>query len=87
MQSAALCSGPGAPETDRLSLLLLPHTPPVPCCVQAVDFVRARLAAGRSLKEVCEDVCDRCLAPDTGGCGKGCDNMSVVVALLKDYAK
>ena len=67
-------------------ILLLPHLPTL-CYLQAVDFVHARLAAGRSPKEVCEDVCNRCLAPDTGGCGKGCDNMSVVVVLLKDYVK
>lgn len=54
---------------------------------EAVDFVRERLQAGRSPKEVCEDVCDRCLAPDTGGCGKGCDNMSVVVVQLKEFMK
>jgi len=50
-----------------------------------VDFVRERLTAGKSPKEICEEMCDRCLAPDTGGCGKGCDNMSVVVVQLKDF--
>jgi serine/threonine protein phosphatase PrpC len=50
-----------------------------------VDFVRERLAVGKTPREVCEEMCDRCLAPDTGGCGKGCDNMSVVVVVLKDF--
>lgn len=51
---------------------------------EAVDFARERLLDGRTAKEVCEDICDHCLAPDTGGCGKGCDNMSVVLAVLMD---
>ncbi|KAL4450727.1 hypothetical protein ABPG77_001083 [Micractinium sp. CCAP 211/92] len=53
---------------------------------EAVDFVRERLAAGMSPRQVAEEMCDHCLAPDTGGCGKGCDNMSVVVVQLKDFA-
>ncbi|KAL4433781.1 hypothetical protein ABPG75_000222 [Micractinium tetrahymenae] len=52
---------------------------------EAVDFVRERLAAGKPPREVAEEMCDHCLAPDTGGCGKGCDNMSVVVVQLKDF--
>ena len=50
---------------------------------EAVDFARERLLGGRSPRQVCEDMCDHCLAPDTNGCGKGCDNMSVVLALFK----
>jgi len=50
---------------------------------EAVDFVRERLQAGKTPKQICEDACDHCLAEDTGGCGKGCDNMSIVVAVLK----
>jgi hypothetical protein len=38
--------------------------------VQAVDFVRERLLVGKTPKQVCEELCDHCLAPDTGGCGK-----------------
>jgi protein phosphatase 1G len=53
---------------------------------EAVDFVRARLAAGRTPAQVCADACDRCLAPDTAGCGKGCDNMSFVLVMLKAWA-
>eukprot|EP00887_Chlorella_sp_A99_P005127 scaffold25.g5127.t1 len=53
---------------------------------EAVDFVVERLAAGKSPKAICEEICDHCLAPDTGGCGKGCDNMSVQVVLLKPFA-
>ena len=65
------------------------HAPTDPILVgaQAVDFVRERLQAGRAPREVAEDLCDRCLAPDTGGCGKGCDNMSVIVVQLKYFCK
>lgn len=51
---------------------------------EAVDFVRERLLRGVAPKVVAEEVCARCLAPDTSGCGKGCDNMSIIVAVLKD---
>ena len=51
---------------------------------EAVEFVRNRLLQGMAPKEVCEAACDFCLAEDTSGCGKGCDNMSIVVAMLKD---
>lgn len=37
---------------------------------EAVDFVRERLLKGMSPPQVCEEVCDRCLAPDTDNCGK-----------------
>lgn len=37
-----------------------------------------------SPKEICEAACDFCLAEDTSGCGKDCDNMSIVVTVLKD---
>jgi protein phosphatase 1G len=50
---------------------------------EAVDFVRERLQSGKTPKEIAEEMCDYCLAPDTRGCGKGCDNMSVVVVVLK----
>ena len=50
---------------------------------EAVDFVRERLLAGKTPKQVCEEACDHCLAPDTSGCGKGCDNMSIVVTVFK----
>ncbi len=51
---------------------------------EAVDFVRERLLAGKTPKQVCEEACDHCLAPDTNGCGKGCDNMSIVVVVFKE---
>ena len=50
-------------------------------CQEAVDFVRERLTRDEmSPAEAASALCDRCLAPDTGGCGKGCDNMSAMVS-------
>jgi len=52
-------------------------------CQEAVDFVRERLTKdAMSPAEAASALCDRCLAPDTGGCGKGCDNMSAMVSSL-----
>lgn len=51
---------------------------------EAVDFVRAQLLQGKSPKEICEAACDFCLAEDTTGCGKGCDNMSIVISVFKN---
>jgi len=56
---------------------------------QAVDFVRRQVAEGKNLVEICEMMCDHCLAPDTSsGAGIGCDNMTVlVVAILHGRTK
>ncbi|KLO11478.1 PP2C-domain-containing protein [Schizopora paradoxa] len=56
---------------------------------QAVSVVRSQIAQGKELSEVCEFICDHCLAPDTtSGAGVGCDNMTVmVVALLNGRTK
>ena len=53
---------------------------------QCVDYVRARLDADVQLSKICEELADECMAPDTKGSGIGCDNMSVVIVLLKDTA-
>lgn len=57
---------------------------------KCVDFVRERIIASNKdgggelkLSKICEELCDECLAPDTRGTGLGCDNMSVVIVLLK----
>jgi serine/threonine protein phosphatase PrpC len=54
-------------------------------CQEGVDFVRARLAAGDAPSAAAAALCDHCLAPDTGGCGRGCDNMSAMVVLLNQF--
>ncbi|ETS62259.1 hypothetical protein PaG_03331 [Moesziomyces aphidis] len=53
-----------------------------------VDIVRRAVANGKELQAICEDLMDRCLAPDSDTGGIGCDNMTVcVVALLNGRTK
>lgn len=53
-----------------------------------VDIVRRSVANGKELKDICEDLMDRCLAPDSDTGGIGCDNMTVcIVALLNGRTK
>ncbi len=53
-----------------------------------VDIVRRSVANGKELRDICEDLMDRCLAPDSDTGGIGCDNMTVcVVALLNGRSK
>jgi protein phosphatase 2C family protein 2/3 len=56
---------------------------------QAVDFVRRQVAEGKELTEICENMCEHCLAPDTSsGAGIGCDNMTVmIIAILHNRTK
>jgi hypothetical protein len=58
-----------------------------PTQLQAVDFVRKRLKSGESLKSICEQMCDACLAPDLKGLCRGADNMSVILVLFKRHAR
>lgn len=53
---------------------------------QCVDFVRQRLKHDEPISKICEALADECMAPDTKGSGIGCDNMSVVIVLLKNTA-
>jgi len=53
---------------------------------QCIDFVRSRLKSDTPLSIICEQMADECMAPDTKGSGIGCDNMSVVIVMLKDTA-
>lgn len=53
-----------------------------------VDIVRRSVAEGKELKAICEDLMERCLAPDSDTGGIGCDNMTVcIVALLNGRTK
>lgn len=53
-----------------------------------VDIVRRSVANGKELKDICEDLMERCLAPDSDTGGIGCDNMTVcIVALLNGKTK
>ncbi|EIN12613.1 PP2C-domain-containing protein [Punctularia strigosozonata HHB-11173 SS5] len=56
---------------------------------QVVNIVRRWVAEGKELGEICEQICEHCLAPDTtSGAGIGCDNMTIlIVALLHGKTK
>jgi protein phosphatase 2C family protein 2/3 len=51
--------------------------------------VRYQIYEGKELKEIGENICEHCLAPDTtSGAGIGCDNMTVlIVAILHGRTK
>mmetsp|Transcript_24982 Transcript_24982/g.59454 ORF Transcript_24982/g.59454 Transcript_24982/m.59454 type:complete len:324 (-) Transcript_24982:110-1081(-) len=51
---------------------------------EVVAFVRERILSGGDPKTVCEQLCDRCLAPDTNTPERGCDNISAMVVLFKE---
>lgn len=53
---------------------------------EVVDFVRPRLLAGKlSLSQICEELFDECLSPNTAGDGTGCDNMTAVIVRLDRF--
>uniref|UniRef100_A0A8R1IES5 PPM-type phosphatase domain-containing protein n=1 Tax=Caenorhabditis japonica TaxID=281687 RepID=A0A8R1IES5_CAEJA len=45
---------------------------------QVVDFVRKLITDGKTCSEICDALCDECLADSTDGDGTGCDNMTVI---------
>lgn len=53
---------------------------------EVVDFVRPRLTSKtpEKLSQICEEMFDHCLAPNTMGDGTGCDNMTVCVIQFKN---
>jgi len=80
-------------ESDEFFILACDGIWDVLSSQDCVNFVRERLAArynsGEEVKisKICEELCDRCLAPDTRGSGLGCDNMSVIIAVLKKKSR
>lgn len=56
---------------------------------QVAGCIRYLISEGKDLGEICEIICDHCLAPDTiGGAGIGCDNMTIlIIALLHGRTK
>jgi len=50
---------------------------------EVVDFVNHGLDENLQPETICEQILDRCLAPNKYGNGDGCDNMTVVIVLLK----
>lgn len=49
---------------------------------QVVELVRGGIHKKMSLTEISEAIIDICLAPNTGGSGIGCDNMSIIIVAL-----
>ncbi|PCH34474.1 protein phosphatase 2C [Wolfiporia cocos MD-104 SS10] len=49
---------------------------------KVVNAVRLLVSEGNELSEVCERICDLCLAPDTRGYDYGFDNMTIIVVAL-----
>ncbi|CAD7015067.1 probable protein phosphatase CG10417 [Ceratitis capitata] len=51
---------------------------------EVVDFVRQRLQdKSKKISQICEELFDTCLAPNTMGDGTGCDNMTAVIVTFK----
>lgn len=55
---------------------------------EVVSFVRHRLLMDNEkaskISKICEELFERCLAPNTMGDGTGCDNMTAVIVRFKD---
>uniref|UniRef100_A0A914D7H4 protein-serine/threonine phosphatase n=1 Tax=Acrobeloides nanus TaxID=290746 RepID=A0A914D7H4_9BILA len=49
---------------------------------EVIDFCRTRLVNGMEPEKVCEELLDRCLAPDCELSGLGCDNMTVILVCM-----
>lgn len=47
-----------------------------------ISFVRAHVAQGLDLKQICEKLMDNCLAPASDCGGLGCDNMTVLIIAI-----
>lgn len=48
-----------------------------------VDFVRREVAQEKTLSQICENIMEHCLAPDTHGAqGIGCDNMTILIVAI-----
>ncbi|XP_065366792.1 probable protein phosphatase CG10417 [Calliphora vicina] len=51
---------------------------------EVVDFVRLRINdENKKMSEICEELFEACLAPNTLGDGTGCDNMTAVIVRFK----
>ncbi|CAJ0962649.1 unnamed protein product, partial [Mesorhabditis belari] len=46
---------------------------------EVVDFIKERLEQKKPLKDIVEELCDSCLAENSGGDGTGCDNMTCII--------
>lgn len=46
---------------------------------QVIDFVRREIWKKTDLQKICEDIMDKCLAPESDFGGVGCDNMTMMI--------
>ncbi|KAI0927082.1 hypothetical protein AcW1_007566 [Taiwanofungus camphoratus] len=50
---------------------------------QVVNVIRLLISQGKQISEICEEICELCLAPDTNsGAGIGCDNMTILIVAI-----
>jgi len=50
---------------------------------QVIDCVRLLVSQGKQLPDICEEMCELCLAPDVNtGAGIGADNMTILIVAL-----
>ncbi|XP_077284941.1 putative protein phosphatase CG10417 isoform X2 [Arctopsyche grandis] len=71
-------------ETDKFIVLACDGIWNFMSSQNVVNFVSERLAEGREkLSQICEEMFDHCLAPNTLGDGTGCDNMTALIIVFK----
>lgn len=52
-----------------------------------VECIRRGIYERKSLPTICEEIMELCCAPTSDGSGIGCDNMSIVIVALLDFAR
>lgn len=78
------CSLPIISSADQLTTFSTKGIWDVMSSQHTIDYVRQSIKARKDLDQICEELMDYCLAPDSDCSGVGCDNMTVlIVALLK----
>ncbi|XP_021927552.1 probable protein phosphatase CG10417 isoform X2 [Zootermopsis nevadensis] len=72
------------PEQDEFMVLACDGIWNFMSSQEVVDFVRPRIQGGQTkLSQICEELFDHCLAPNTLSDGTGCDNMTAVIVQFR----
>ncbi|XP_034182448.1 protein phosphatase 1G [Osmia lignaria lignaria] len=72
------------PEKDEFMVLACDGIWNFMSSQDVIQFIRSRLTHNHDkLSQICEELFDHCLAPDTCGDGTGCDNMTAVIIRFK----
>ncbi|XP_012256967.1 probable protein phosphatase CG10417 [Athalia rosae] len=72
------------PEQDEFMVLACDGIWNFMSSQDVVQFVHTRLKQGyEKMSQICEELFDHCLAPNTLGDGTGCDNMTAVIVRFK----